>query len=228
MPERSSKRKTRKGSLISSLGEPVASSLRTIIIPSISDRDFSEKPEKIEKSISRRIKDTKTGQREILRMFENLSSKTDSLSGQTSSTVDLDANENHPESLIPTSRPIEVNELIRGEDQHIVTGVTVPQEIPTRSSSLPPPNQKYPDDIVNKLLGSLKNVTQQNLGLPRLPKALSTTMPTFDGTDVTTNSNTSKICSPQASKYIQTSRKKSKYTLSTPFSEVTPCKHIET
>ena len=63
----------------------------------------------------------------------------------------------------------------------MVTGVTVPQEIPTRSSSLPPPNQKYPNDLVNKLLESLKNVTQQNLGLPRLPKALSTTMPIFDG-----------------------------------------------
>ena len=63
----------------------------------------------------------------------------------------------------------------------MVTGVTVRQEIPTRSSSLPPPNQKYPDDIVYKLLESLKNVTQQNLGLPRVPKSLSTTMPTFDG-----------------------------------------------
>ena len=34
---------------------------------------------------------------------------------------------------------------------------------------------------MNKLLESLRNVTQQNLGLPRLPKALLTTMPTFDG-----------------------------------------------
>ena len=34
---------------------------------------------------------------------------------------------------------------------------------------------------MDKLLESLKNVTQQNVGLPSLPKALSTTMPTFDG-----------------------------------------------
>ena len=40
---------------------------------------------------------------------------------------------------------------------------------------------RYPDDIVDKLLESLKNATQQSAGLPRLPKALSTTMPTFDG-----------------------------------------------
>ena len=113
-------------------------------------------------------------------MIENLSSKVDFLSGQTPSTVDLDADKNRPESLIPTSRPIEVNELIMEEGQNM-TRVTVPQDIPTRSSSLPPPNQKYSDDIVNKLLESLKNVTQQNLGLPRLPKAISTTMPMFDG-----------------------------------------------
>ena len=53
-------------------------------------------------------------------MIENLSSKIDSLSGQTPSTVDLDAKENCPESLISTSRPIEVNELIRREGQHMV------------------------------------------------------------------------------------------------------------
>ena len=108
MPERSSKRKARRESL----------TLRTKNIPSISDRDFSEISEKIEKSIVRRIKDTETGQREILKLIENLSSKIDSLSGQTSGTVDLDANENCPESLIATSRPIEVNELIRGEGHY--------------------------------------------------------------------------------------------------------------
>ena len=115
MPERSSKRKARRDFLTSSLGEPETSSLTTENIPSISDGDFSEISEKIEKSIGRRIKDTETGQREILEMIENLSSKIDSLSGQTSSTVDLDANENCPESLIPTSRSIELNELIRRE-----------------------------------------------------------------------------------------------------------------
>ena len=117
MPERSSKRKARTDSLTSSVGKPEASSLRMENIPSFCDRGFSEISEKIEKSNGRRIKDTETGKREILKMIENLSSKIDSLSGQTSSTVDLDANENHPESLIPTSRPIEVNELIRGEGQ---------------------------------------------------------------------------------------------------------------
>ena len=119
MPERSSKRKARRDSLTSSIGEPEPSSLRTENIPNISDRDFTETSEKIEKSICRRVvKDTEAGQREILIMIENLSSKIDSLSGQTSSAADLDADENRPERLIPNSRPIEVNELTRGEGQH--------------------------------------------------------------------------------------------------------------
>ena len=123
MPGRSSKRKARRDSLTSSLDEPQSSSIRTENNPSFSDRDFAEISEKIEKSIGRRVKDTEAGQRETLKMIENLPSKIDSLSGQTASTLDLDANENRPESLIPTSRPIEVNELTRGEGQHMVTGV---------------------------------------------------------------------------------------------------------
>ena len=118
MPERSSKRKARRDSLTSSIGELESSSLRTVNIPSISDRDFAEISEKIEKSIGRRVKDTEAGQREILKRIENLSSKIDSLSGQASNVIDPDANENCPESLIPTSRPIEVNKLTRGECQH--------------------------------------------------------------------------------------------------------------
>ena len=88
------------------------------------DRDFAEISEKIEKSIGRRVKDTEAGQREILTMIENLSSKIDSLSGQASNAIDLDVNENHPESLIPTSKPIEVNELTRGAVQHRNSGKT--------------------------------------------------------------------------------------------------------
>ena len=117
MPERSSKRKARRDSLTSSIGEHEATRLRTENAPSISDRDFSKISEKIEKSVCRRIKDTETGQREILKMIENLSSKIDSLSGKTPNTVTLEVNETNPQSLIPTSRPIEVHELLRDESQ---------------------------------------------------------------------------------------------------------------
>ena len=167
--------------MTSLIGGPEPSTLRTENIPSISDRDFAEISEKIEKSIGGRVQNTEAGQREILKMIENLYSKKDSLSGQASSAIDLDVNENHPESLIPTSKPIEVNELTRKEGQHMLSGVFTQTEIPPRSSSLPPPNQKYPDHIVDKMLESLRNATQQNIELPRLPKALSTTMPTFTG-----------------------------------------------
>ena len=51
-------------------------------------------------------------------MIENLSSKIDSSSGKTPNTVTLEVNETNPESLIPTSRLIEVNEFLPDESQH--------------------------------------------------------------------------------------------------------------
>ena len=118
MPERTSERKARRDSLTSSIGEPEATSLRTENALSISDRDFSEISDKIEKSVCRRIKDFETGQREILIMIKNMSSKIDSLSGKTPNTVTSEVNEINPESLVSTSRPIEINELPRDEGQH--------------------------------------------------------------------------------------------------------------
>ena len=181
MPERSSKRKARRDSVSGSIGEPETSSLRSENIPSISDKDFSELSGKIEKSVNRRIKDAEVGQRGILRMIENLSSKIDTFSDKSSSnanhkTIDLD-----PTEPGPSAQREDIYELTQSQGQHMVTGVSPQTEIPPRSSSLPPPNQKYPDHIVDKLLESLRNVTQQIIGLPRLPKALSTTMPTFNG-----------------------------------------------
>ena len=75
MPERSSKRKARRESITSSLDEPECLSMRTGNVPSSSDKDFADLTETIEKSVNKRIKDTETGQREILKMIEKLSSK---------------------------------------------------------------------------------------------------------------------------------------------------------
>ena len=75
MPERSSKRKARRDFPTISLDEPEDASSRTEDVPSISDKDSSEFSEKVGKSVSRRIKETETNQREILKMMENLSSK---------------------------------------------------------------------------------------------------------------------------------------------------------
>ena len=181
MPERLSKRKARKDSVSSSLGEPENTSQKTENVPNISDRDFSEISEKIENSANKRIKDTEVGQREILKMIENLSSKIDSLSGQTPRTDISDVDYTDTENRASTSRLTVFNKLPPLGGQHMVTGVTATQEYPTQSSTLPPSNLKCPDNIVDKLLDSLKNATEQNAGLPRLPKALSTTMPTIDG-----------------------------------------------
>ena len=181
MPERSSKRKARRDSPVNSLDEPESSSMRTENVASLSDRDFTELSEKIEKSVSKRIKDAEVGQREILKMIENLTSKIDTLTERSPNNVRHDPDDEDAENTDYRYRPVEPSDLLPNHGQHMVTGVTTTQDIPTRSSSLPPPNMRYPDDIVDKLLESLKNATQQSAGLSRLPKALSTTMPTFDG-----------------------------------------------
>ena len=84
MPERSSKRKARRDSPVNSIDEPESSSTRTENTPCLSDKDFNELSEKIEKSVSKRIKDTEVGQREILKMIENLASKIDTLAEKPS------------------------------------------------------------------------------------------------------------------------------------------------
>ena len=121
MPERSSKRKARRDSVSSSLGEPETSSLMTENIPSIPDKDFAELSVKIEKSVSRRIKDAEVGQREILKMIENLSSKIDSLSDKTppisnTKTVEPDLTETGP-----SSQREDIYELPQCQGQHMVT-----------------------------------------------------------------------------------------------------------
>ena len=118
MPERSSKRKARRDSVSSSLGEHENTSQRTENVCSISDRDFSEISEKIEKSVSKRMKDTEVGQREILKMIENLSSKTDSLSGQTLRTEISEVDYVDTENQASTSRPTVLNELPPLGGQH--------------------------------------------------------------------------------------------------------------
>ena len=105
--------------MTSSLGEPEATSLRTENVPSISDRDFSELSEKIEKSVTRRIKDTEVGQREILKMIENLSSKIDSLSGQPPNSENLASDPDEIENQASTSRLFTLNELHPSQGQHI-------------------------------------------------------------------------------------------------------------
>ena len=60
MPERASKRIARRNSPASSVEEPEAKNLRTENAQSISDRDFCEISEEVEKSVSRRIREAET------------------------------------------------------------------------------------------------------------------------------------------------------------------------
>ena len=102
----------RRDSPTSSLDEPEAA--RTENVASISDKDFSGISEKFEKSVSRRINETETNQREILKMIESLSSKIDTLSGRAPETMVSMTNETNPENMASTSRSTELNEMTQG------------------------------------------------------------------------------------------------------------------
>ena len=148
----------------------------------LSDRDFEDISSKVENRFSKRLRDTEVNQREILKLIENLSSKVDNLAnvnpGQNSLTFETGISE------IPNDELEEV-EPARSVNSNMVTGVlnepTTSNNTHARSSSLPPPNQRHSDEIIDKLLESLYATHKHAPNLPRLPKALATTMPTFDG-----------------------------------------------
>ena len=118
MPERSSKRNARRESITSSVDEPECLSMRTGNVPSNSDKDFADLTEKIEKSVNKRTEDTETGQREVLKMIENLSSEIDSLTDKTSCDLNQGLNGVNSENVILENRPIELNEFQQDVSQH--------------------------------------------------------------------------------------------------------------
>ena len=105
------------------------------------------------------------------------------MADRTPGNTDYGLNRVNSKNAVLEPRPIELSEFCQDVSQHMVTGVSANQQDNNhqRSSSLPPPNQRYPDDIIYKLLQSLQTATNRNSSVPRLPKAMSTTMPIFDG-----------------------------------------------
>ena len=120
MPERSSKRKARRDSPVNSVDEPESSSMRTENTPCLSDKDFNELSEKIEKSVSKRIKDTEIGQREILKMIENLASKIDTLAEKPSYNAHHDPDDEDLENTYFRPGTVEPNDLRLNHGQHRV------------------------------------------------------------------------------------------------------------
>ena len=118
MPERSSKRKARRDSPVNSIDEPESSSTRTENTPCLSDKDFNELSEKIEKSVSKRIKDTEVGQREILKMIENLASKIDTLAEKPSYNAHHDPGDEDLENTYFGPGTVEPNDLRPNHGQH--------------------------------------------------------------------------------------------------------------
>ena len=151
----------------------------------ISQQDFEDISSKVENKLSKRLRDIEHCQREILNLIENLSAKVDSLSNPTPLEPDCLSSKTEFNSNL---QGVTIWERIEipgpsNEYSNMVTGVSMNQQENNhqRSSSLPPPNQRYPDDIIDKLLQSLETATNHNSGVSRLPNAMSTTMPTFDG-----------------------------------------------
>ena len=179
MPEKSQKRKLRSDQGISQeeIENCNASNDENV---SLSEQDFEDISNKIENRLSKRLRDTEFGQREILRLIENLASKVDNLSNSVSEQCSFAVHFELETDPIENTGNESIN---RNVSSNMVTGVSANQQESAhqRSSSLPPPNQRYPDDFIDKLLHSLQTATTHNTGIPRLPKAMSTTMPTFDG-----------------------------------------------
>ena len=144
MPERSSKRNARRESITSSVDETECSSMRTGNVPSISDKEFADLTEKIEKSVNKRIKDTETGQREILKMIEYWSSKIDSLTDKTYCDLNQGLNGVNSENVILETRPIELNKFRQEVSQHMVTGVSPQTETPPGHQACHLPQPEIP------------------------------------------------------------------------------------
>ena len=150
MPERSSKRKARRDSPVNSVDEPESSSMRTENTPCLSDKDFNELSEKIEKSVSKRIKDTEIGQREILKMIENLASKIDTLAEKPSYNAHHDPDDEDLENTYFRPGTVEPNDLRLNHGQRLSS---------TENNSNVPT-----EDILRSL--SAQSIKSSKLGLP--------------------------------------------------------------
>ena len=83
MPEKTQKRKLRSDQSTSQVEVENCNYLNDENA-SISEQDFEDLSNKVENRLSKRLRDTEFGQRESLRLIENLTSKVDSLSNPAS------------------------------------------------------------------------------------------------------------------------------------------------
>ena len=177
MPERSSKRKARRDSPVNSLDEPESSSMRTENAASLSDKDFTELSEKIEKSVSKRIKDAEVGQREILKMIENLTSKIDTLTERPSNNVRHGPDDEDAENTEYRYRLVEPSDLLPNHGQHIDIGTTEAQQdhlssVPRgASTAIPIDEEGASNTSLTALKSALRIATASD---SQLPEPLST------------------------------------------------------
>ena len=102
MPEKTQKRKLRSDQSTSQIDEEIASSTNDENVL-LSDRHFEDISSKVENRLSKRLRDTKVNQREILKLIKNLFSKVDNLTnvnpGQNFSTLETEIGENPNDEL---------------------------------------------------------------------------------------------------------------------------------
>ena len=155
MPEKTQKKKLRSDQSTSQIDEEIASLTNDENVL-LSDRDFEDISSKVENRLSKRLRETEVNQREILKLIGNLSSKVDNLTsvnpGQNFSTLETEIGGNPYDEL-------EEVEPARSVNSNMVTGVInepmTSNNTHARSSSLPPPNQRQSDEIIDKLLWNL-------------------------------------------------------------------------
>ena len=105
MPEKSQKRKLRSDPS-SSLENVESTSQASDENTCLTEQDFSDISNKIENRLSKRLRDAEFGQREILKLIENLASKVDGLSNSaTEPSGSVLRHDIEPES-IGNSEPI--------------------------------------------------------------------------------------------------------------------------
>ena len=155
---------------------------------SISERDFQEITSKVENVLSKKIKETNDSQREIMKMLSEMKSQIagpvnvgphDEVVGENFENLpSFSGNQANRSFGSEINQDLIVNTTAEG--CNMVTGASTPTpQAPHVINQQQPAT--HPGDYIQKLVDTVHSMAQQHNGIPRLPKALSSTMPTFDG-----------------------------------------------
>ena len=205
MPEKSQKRKLRSDQCSSQENAEISSQVSDKNT-CLTKQDVSYISNKIENRLSKRLIDIEFSQREILRLIENLTSKVDSLSNPTSKQSGPALRfEQDPGRVEDT----ENNDVSRNLSSNMVTGVSTNQQENNHQQI-----GGTPMISLTNYYNRCKRQPTTILASPDYPRPCLP--PCQHSTAKRTNSSTSRTFFRQASRYIRTSQKRKKYTISIP------------